>query len=266
MAYQISLIEESLLSDSIALLRANEPTAGYYGCFSGGKDSIVIKQLAIEAGVSVKWHYNKTTIDPPELVRYIREYHPDVVFIPPKHGNFFRRMEKKGFPTRRNRWCCSEYKEGNNPPGITMVMGIRSEESAARAKRWSDVTVHHKSKGLVVSPILHWASDEIWWFIRDRQLPYCCLYDEGFHRLGCIGCPMARLAARKAEFVRWPRYERLWKRSFRRIWDRRTGTLQRDGRPWFGDVYFSGWEEMWNWWLSDSCLPVRDDRQLVLAR
>lgn len=29
------------------------------------------------------------------------------------------------------------------------------------------------------------------------------------------------------------------------------GSFRIDGRPWFGDVYFSGWEEMFDWWMSD---------------
>ncbi len=262
---QQPLFEDNLISESINLLRANEPPEGYYGCFSGGKDSLVIKALAADAGVAATWHYSVTTIDPPELVRYIRREHPGVTFVRPKHGNFFRRMEKKGFPTRRNRWCCAEYKEGNNPPGRTMLMGIRAEESAARAARWHDVGTHFATGSPVVCPILHWAADEIWAYIRDRELPYCELYDEGYHRLGCIGCPMSRAAGRLRDFERWPRYERLWKRSFRRIWDRRTGSLQRDGRPWFGDAFFDSWREMWEWWLHDAPLPTRqDDRQIGL--
>jgi len=41
---------------------------GYYLAFSGGKDSIVIKKLALESGVKFDSWYNNTTIDPPELV------------------------------------------------------------------------------------------------------------------------------------------------------------------------------------------------------
>ena len=257
---QTSLFDDELpdlIDRSIAILRENEPADGYYGCFSGGKDSIVIKRLAAMAGVKVGWHYNVTTIDPPELVRFIRREHPDVIWERPKHGNFFRRMEKKGFPTRRARWCCDEYKESRSPNGATLILGIRAEESSARAARWSEVMPHFRTGAATVQPILRWASDEIWTFIRAEGLAYCSLYDEGFHRLGCICCPMATAKNRRAELARWPRYERLWMRTFERIWERRTCTLQRDGRPWFGDVYFRDWREMWEWWLSDSALPPR---------
>ncbi len=250
-----------MIDASIALLREHEPPRGYYGCFSGGKDSIVIKELTRMAGVKATWHYNVTTIDPPELIYFIREHHPDVVWEKSNHGNFFRRMEKKGFPTRIVRWCCEEYKEKVTPRGSVMILGIRAEESPNRAKNWAAVTYHRRTRRNAILPIFGWPAEELWQFIRERKLPYCKLYDEGFHRLGCVGCPMAGSATIKKEFARWPKFEKQWRRGFRRVWEKRTGTLQRDGRPWFGDRFFRGWEEMWSWWLDGKSLPEpRDDK------
>ena len=252
---------DSLVEHSLELLREHEPPGGYYGCFSGGKDSIVIKHLAKMAGVDVTWHYNVTTIDPPELIYFMREHHGDVIWERPKHGNFFRRMEtKKGFPTRRVRWCCEEYKESCNPKDAVLLMGIRAEESAKRKARWSHVQKHWRSNSMVVQPILSWPAQELWEFIRGEGLPYCKLYDEGFHRLGCIGCPRAREAGRLKEFARWPRFEKRWRLAFARLWERRAGTLQRDGREWFGSARFKNWEEMWDWWLHDRPLPPKESR------
>lgn len=246
---------DALTAKAIALLRASDPTADggdpYYGCFSGGKDSVVIKQLALEAGVACQWHYNNTTIDPPELLRFIKAYHPDVTWVPPKHGNFFHRAAQKGFPTRRARWCCQEYKEGQTPAGRVAIFGVRAQESPRRAKSWKPTTMHTRTHSWVVSPILRWTEDDVWAFIHSRALPYCSLYDEGFKRLGCIGCPMAREASRRREFARWPKYEAAWRRMFHRVWARRSGSLQRNGKVWFGDVYFRNADEMFEWWLSD---------------
>ena len=250
------------VESAIRLLGEHEPENGYIGCFSGGKDSVVIKHLVGLAGVKTEWHYHKTTIDPPELVKFIRQHHPDVIFDRPKHGNFFNRMVKKGFPTRINRWCCAEYKEGFEGPDDTLVMGIRAEESAKRASRWGLTSRHFRSQALVICPIYEWASDELWAFIRNQKIPYCSLYDEGFKRLGCIGCPMARKRGKLREFERWPQYEKKWKRAFRLIWEKRVGITQRDGREWFGSACFDNWEEMWNWWLYD--LPLPDPKQLKL--
>ena len=42
-----------------------------------GKDSIVIYDLAIRAGVKYDAHYSQTTVDPPEIQKFIKNYpHP----------------------------------------------------------------------------------------------------------------------------------------------------------------------------------------------
>ena len=240
---------------AIDRLRHNEPkNSRYWGCFSGGKDSVVIKEIARQAGVDVEWHYNMTTIDPPELIYFIRDYHPDVTFQRPEHGNFFYRMIACGnFPSRRIRWCCREYKESANPKGRTMILGVRGAESPRRAITWSVITHHNRTGADAIAPIVDWSDADVWEFIHENKLPYCSLYDEGFKRLGCIGCPMARRRGRLREFSRWPKYERLWKMAFRRIWEKR----RRERK--FGPSVFKSWEEMWEWWLSDEGLPREDD-------
>lgn len=55
-----------------------EPSDGYYLSFSGGKDSCVIKALADMAEVKYDAHYSVTSVDPPELLKFIKKYHPDV--------------------------------------------------------------------------------------------------------------------------------------------------------------------------------------------
>lgn len=233
---------------SIQALRTFEPSEGYYGCFSGGKDSLVIKVLSEIAGVKATWFYNMTTIDPPELTNYIKNNHADVIWNRPKHGGFFSRMVKKGFPTRRYRWCCSEYKEAPAPAGTTMIMGIRSAESPRRADSWGTFTQHKRTRTKVVSPIIKWPDNILWEFIYKEGIDYCDLYDEGFKRLGCIGCPLARKEARDMEFTRWPKYELAWKKGIQNVWDCRAGTKQRNGKEWFGSALFNNFENLWKWW------------------
>lgn len=55
------------VEEAIERLKMFEPPEGYWGATSFGKDSIVIMQLCKEANVKVDWHYNMTTIDPPNL-------------------------------------------------------------------------------------------------------------------------------------------------------------------------------------------------------
>jgi phosphoadenosine phosphosulfate reductase len=87
---------------AIDRLKSFEPSEGFYLAFSGGKDSIVLKELADMANVKYDAEYSLTTIDPPELVKFIRQYHQDVNIDYPKEP-FLKRLEYKGFPIRQAR-------------------------------------------------------------------------------------------------------------------------------------------------------------------
>jgi len=63
---------------AIELIRQYEPEGGYFLAFSGGKDSIVIYDLAVKAGVKFDAHYNNTQIGPPELRLFIKRNYYNV--------------------------------------------------------------------------------------------------------------------------------------------------------------------------------------------
>ena len=91
------LFDKTRADLAIERLRAFQPPEGYYLAFSGGKDSVCIKALADMAGVKYDAHYSVTTIDPPELLRFIREHHGDVVWDRPKQ-TMWRAVIKNGAP------------------------------------------------------------------------------------------------------------------------------------------------------------------------
>ena len=78
------LVEETLFGrrDKVQIaidrLRTFEPPEGYYLAFSGGKDSQTVYHLCREAGVKFDAHYSLTTVDPPEVIYFMREHYPNV--------------------------------------------------------------------------------------------------------------------------------------------------------------------------------------------
>ena len=247
---------ESLIDTSIRTLQTYAPADGvpYYGAFSGGKDSVVIKEIARLADVPVMWHYNVTTLDPPELVRFIKREHSDVIFERPAK-TFVQLVASKGLPTRRMRWCCHALKENASPKGARLIFGIRAAESARRAAAWQTFTRHRKTGDYAVCPILHWRDDDVWRFIRERELPYCHLYDEGYSRLGCILCPMARLWKRRRDVERYPSMVRQVYTAAETRWNeqRAAGNAARTYTE------FAEFREFWDWWLSDEPMPGKED-------
>lgn len=287
LAVGLSLDEK--IEKAIANLREYErealrrdPENGYYLCDSYGKDSCVILDLAKRAGVKFKAHHNLTTLDPPELIRFGREHHANTIVHKPKVSMLTRvhNSPNRGAPTRLKRWCCSEYKESAGR-GTVMIFGVRAAESARRAanwKTWQPCMLGGKRgdtvNGWILNPILYWTNQDVWNYIHANNIPYCSLYDEGFKRLGCVGCPMAG-DGRKREFERWPKIGAAWKRAIIKFYDKwhdvplqRPRTLP-DGtitsKRWFDmKENINSGEDLWHWWMEDLPEPQDDGCQMGL--
>lgn len=251
---------------AIALLREHEHEAlklspfGYHLGFSGGKDSCVILDLAKRSGVKFRPVYNQTTIDPPELVRFIKEYHPEVEWNRPRR-NFFKALAVNGLPTRLCRWCCEEFKESGGD-GTIKLLGVRADESIQRKKRWGEVTAWRSNLGgFVVAPIVFWSDGDVWEFIRVNSLPYCSLYNEGFDRIGCVGCPMAR-GQRAGHFRRWPGFHRAWLVAATKYWERTHEKIHKDGTPYSCAKYITA-QDFFDWWMSDNPSPKETEQECL---
>ena len=127
--YSVDLIRKS---EKLAL--SLDPENGFYNTFSGGKDSQCLYHLVQIAGVKAKTHMNLTSIDPPEVIRFVKQEYPDVELIKPKMSIYDMAKKKHILPTRTLRWCCAEFKETSGVGKVTLI-GVRKEESARRAKR-----------------------------------------------------------------------------------------------------------------------------------
>lgn len=215
---QLDMRGNDRVTVAIQRLRENEPIEGYYLAYSGGKDSTVLLDLARQSGVKFDAHYNHTTADPPELVRFIHAQ-PDVACDMPDTTMWALIVKKRMPPTRTVRYCCHELKErGGN--GRVCLTGIRWQESSRRSKRGMSEACRTGHK-VYLHPIIDWSSADVWEYIRSRDLDYCSLYDEGFKRLGCVMCPMqgnTRNNPRMADdAARWPMIADAYQRAFGRM-------------------------------------------------
>ena len=195
---------------AIHTLKTYEPKAGYYIAFSGGKDSIVIYDLVKRAGVKHDVHYNVTTIDPPEVTRFIKKNYPEVERHVPEKSMFELVVKNRGLPTRIQRWCCRLLKEGGGKDRV-VVLGVRREESFNRSDRnlfnWHD-------NSLQLNLIVDWLECDVWEYIEEYGLKYPCLYDEDYSRIGCIACPMAGHKQMKRELKRYPFIKRGYLKTY----------------------------------------------------
>lgn len=75
---------EDIVDKAIRELRAVAKGSRYCLRFSGGKDSVVVKRLLDLAKVPYCAKFSRTSVDPPELLGFIRGQHPDVHVEPPR--------------------------------------------------------------------------------------------------------------------------------------------------------------------------------------
>lgn len=244
---------------------------GYYLAFSGGKDSQALFHMTQLAGVKFCGHMNLTSVDPPEVIRFVKKNYPEVELIKPGKSIFQHAIEKQILPTMRVRWCCAEYKETAGAGKVTLI-GIRKAESSRRAKR-KEVEINnrkfsgdldgldeyrqeqrakrarrkskeqgvnitnadeeqtlgciHGKESLLISPIIYWTEKDVWEFLNDVvRVPHCSLYDEGWHRIGCIGCPMSSYKQKMIENKRYPHVKRGWMKAIKAI--RNGGVFRRE--------------------------------------
>ena len=157
-------------STAIDRLREFEPPEGYYLAFSGGKDSIVLYDLAVKAGVKFDAHYNQGGIDPPELVYFIRKHYPDVITERPT-TTVWQGVQLHGMPRRQARWCCELIKEKSGGDRRVLT-GIRWAESVRRSKRMMVEVCRADKTKIFIHPIIDWTSSDIWGYIKGNNMPY----------------------------------------------------------------------------------------------
>lgn len=264
---------------AIARIREFEPAAlqkddrGYYVCDSGGKDSLVITHLTYQAGVKFDIHHNHTTADHPETVRYVRrmaqywrdkgiDYYIEKPRYMGEPTSMWKLISEKGLPTRIRRWCCKIIKEGGGE-GRTIITGVRRAESTNRRTRAIAESIEDKKANKIIiknndndetrnmleicqaynkialNPIVDWQNEDVWEYIRKYNLPYNPLYDNGFKRVGCVGCPMADL---EKQFAQCPQYYSLYRNAMARYLRNRTDLLQK--------YKWKNADDAMAWWIS----------------
>ena len=276
-------IERLKLASDMSLRLFEKPLVITY---SGGKDSDVLLHLARASGIPFEVLHSLTTEDAPETVRHVYDtfYRLECKGIKcdvDKHVQpdgsrvtMWNLIPRKLMPpTRVVRYCCAELKEGGGK-GRFIATGVRWAESTARRKNRGGWEVLHsnRQKSLilandneedrrlfetcqmkgkrVVNPIIDWKDNDVLDYAAVEKIPMNPLYCEGFHRVGCMGCPMAGTKMRVMEFARYPKIKAAYIRAF----DRMNLERRKRGLPcqWQSGV------DVFHWWMEDGVLPGQE--------
>lgn len=250
---------------------ANLSEEPLYVCYSGGKDSKVIRHLMGMSGVPYELHYNLTTVDIPSVVREILDDKEVIVdkarFADGTQKTMWNLIVKKHMPpTRICRYCCAELKEQGGQ-GRIKVTGVRAAESVRRAKqagtakildnKGSGLIIHnmdndesrrmieqcYRTKATIINPIIDWTDDDIWEFSKVENIKQNPLYIQcggNKKRLGCILCPMARLEERLNDLKEYPKIAECYVKAFDKMLD---------NMPENKGVTWKNGQEVMDWWL-----------------
>ena len=151
------------------------------------------------------------------------------------------------------------------------MTGVRRAESTNRAKSgiiqtWSKdiskriiinndndekrkIVEHCQLQGKTVfNVICDWSNDDVKDYIKEEHINLNPLYKCGFHRVGCVGCPMAGRKGRYKEFALYPKYRNLYIRAFDRMLEvRKQAGLTTN--TWQSGI------DVYHWWMEDNVLP-----------
>jgi phosphoadenosine phosphosulfate reductase len=233
------------IQDAINLLVKHEATAlnlnpdGYYVAFSGGKDSQVIYELCKMSGVKFNAHFSMTTVDPPELLSFIKIHYKDVAMHRPEKSIFQLIKINRSLPLKQIPFCCRLIKEIHGVNSL-VINGVRKQESHRRKDK--EATVNHVcimgQDKLILSLIANWTHSDVWNFIHQHIGYYCELYDQGFNRIGCLFCPNATPKEKQSQLRRYPRFRYAYEKAIQACID-------------YGNYKeFNGASDVFDWWIS----------------
>lgn len=225
--------------------------------FSGGKDSQSCYHLLEEAGIPFIAQYSITRFEPPELLEFIHRVYPNVTYRRAYKRSLVEDIVRNGLPTMFSRWCCNA-KHVKTEGFDIAVIGVRAEESSRRAARWRSFG-QKPDRTFYCCPIIDWTSEDVWYYLNDVvKVEHCCLYDEGYKRIGCVMCPLSGVKHMQKDMVRYPKVAKLLRIGSDRFVTayverlKANGWLKRNGQPVSPEHYSrfpNPQEECWQRWI-----------------
>jgi thioredoxin-dependent adenylylsulfate APS reductase len=83
------------------------------------------------------------------------------------------------------------------------ITGLRRDQWASRTNIRKVEIDHDHGAVIKLNPLAEWSEEEVWDYVRERDVPYHSLYDRGYTSIGCAPCTRALAPGEPSRAGRW---------------------------------------------------------------
>jgi 3'-phosphoadenosine 5'-phosphosulfate sulfotransferase (PAPS reductase)/FAD synthetase len=90
--------------------------------------------------------------------------------------------------------CCDvlkrkPFRKYEKKTGFSPILGVMANDSHARKQKGVVKSCNSfDSKRPESNPMMFWNTDDVWEYIKQKELPYSSIYDMGYKNTGCVAC------------------------------------------------------------------------------
>jgi phosphoadenosine phosphosulfate reductase len=149
-----------------------------------------------------------------ELIEQLRDRYPgiDLKLLAPDGDEVSRLVGRHGpnlfYRSVDNRLLCCQVRKVR--PLTKHLAGLDAWITGLRRDQWASrtsirkVEIDHDHGAIVkLNPLAEWTEDEVWAYVREREIPYHPLYDRGYTSIGCAPCTRAIRPGEASRAGRW---------------------------------------------------------------
>ncbi|KAJ1999661.1 FAD1 flavin adenine dinucleotide synthetase [Coemansia thaxteri] len=156
--------------------------------FNGGKDCTALMHLVRAALYRHSANQGCATDSSTELplvslyIQYKNSFPEMDSFVQNSVARYNLDLVKRSGPMRQG---LQSFK--SDYPGIRGIfVGTRRDDPYGNMLQFFSPTDPDWPQFMRINPILSWTFDDVWGFMRQAAVPYCCLYDQGYTSLGDV--------------------------------------------------------------------------------
>lgn len=115
-----------------------------------------------------------------------------------------------------------------------------------------------EKQNTVINAIYDWSDADVWDFLNGMKYKHNPMYDMGYTRVGCVGCPLATYRMKIKEFNDFPTFKEHYIKAF----DEMLKTNRERDDRWENKKWKSG-KDVFDWWIEKDRYETRGQMSIV---